>query len=160
MRSEIEHVRERRRAEAEIAFKRQQADEGRSMAPSDVVARVEGRAAVALDDVVCDKGDVMALMAERNTLKHRMAGMIAEGASLLAERDKALAEVERLKHLIFVWRQASYSGTPDEYQRAAVDLEEEAIRVSVVRAAEHRKHPSGDYCVWCRAQWPCEESEP
>jgi hypothetical protein len=68
------------------------------------------------------------------------------------------SEVERLKHLIFVWRQASYSGTPDEYQRAAVALEEEALRVSVVRAAEHRKHPTGDYCIFCRAQWPCEEA--
>lgn len=72
-----------------------------------------------------------------------------------------ISEVERLKHLIFVWRQASYSGTPDEYQRAAVSLEEEALRVSVVRAAgEHRKHPSGDHCVFCRSQWPCEEAEP
>jgi len=28
-----------------------------------------------------------------------------------------------------------------------------------IRGPEHRKHPSGDYCVWCRAQWPCEEAE-
>ena len=69
------------------------------------------------------------------------------------------SEVERLKHLIFVWRQASYSGTPDEYQRAAVDLEDEALRISVVRAEpKHAKHPTGDYCVYCRAQWPCAEA--
>lgn len=69
------------------------------------------------------------------------------------------SEVERLKHLIFVWRQASYSGTPDEYQRAAVDLEDEALRIGVVRAGpKHSKHPTGDYCVYCRSQWPCEES--
>lgn len=24
---------------------------------------------------------------------------------------------------------------------------------------EHRKHPSGDYCVFCREQWPCAEAE-
>lgn len=23
---------------------------------------------------------------------------------------------------------------------------------------KHAKHPTGDYCVYCRAQWPCEES--
>ena len=27
------------------------------------------------------------------------------------------------------------------------------------RAEEHRKHPSGDYCVFCRSQWPCAESD-
>jgi hypothetical protein len=29
-----------------------------------------------------------------------------------------------------------------------------------IRGPEHRKHPSGDYCTFCRSQWPCEESEP
>ena len=54
------------------------------------------------------------------------------------------SEVERLKHLIFVWRQASYSGTPDEYQRAAVDLEDEALRISVVRAEPKHQEGSDD----------------
>jgi len=25
--------------------------------------------------------------------------------------------------------------------------------------AQHSKHPTGDYCVYCRAQWPCAEAE-
>jgi hypothetical protein len=39
--------------------------------------------------------------------------------------------------------------------------------VELVRAApsgtaleKHEKHPTGDYCIYCRAQWPCEEAEP
>jgi hypothetical protein len=33
-------------------------------------------------------------------------------------------------------------------------------RSALAPAEEHRKHPSGDYCIFCRSQWPCEGSEP
>lgn len=98
--------------------------------------------------------DICAALAEVERLTNKL-----NADSQNFEIECLSSEVERLKHLIFVWRQASYSGTPDEYQRAAVDLEDEALRIGVTRAGpKHSKHPTGDYCVYCRSQWPCEES--
>ena len=34
-----------------------------------------------------------------------------------------------------------------------------AARAALAPAEEHRKHPSGDYCVFCRSQWPCAEAQ-
>lgn len=35
----------------------------------------------------------------------------------------------------------------------------ECTRCAALRGGgEHSKHPTGDYCVYCRSQWPCAES--
>jgi len=30
--------------------------------------------------------------------------------------------------------------------------------VKRVSDEKHAKHPTGDYCVYCLAQWPCEDA--
>lgn len=41
----------------------------------------------------------------------------------------------------------------DEYERRKAHY-----RLQEGVGGEHSKHPTGDYCVYCRAQWPCEDS--
>lgn len=49
-------------------------------------------------------------------------------------------------------RAAHQSGSREEW--------EAAVKVAVgLFTGYHYKHPVGDYCVFCHAQWPCEESE-
>ena len=57
--------------------------------------------------------------------------------ALVAERDWLR---QRLKAEIGV----------DEYERRKA--------YDAAKIEKHFKHPTGDYCVYCRAQWPCEES--
>lgn len=57
--------------------------------------------------------------------------------ALVAERDWLR---QRLKAEIGV----------DEYERRKA--------YDAAKIEEHAKHPTGDYCVFCRSQWPCTEA--
>ena len=99
----------------------------------------------------------------------------AEG---LAIADGQIADRERLERLLrrlvdgidqwnatvtpIIGRPVDYWWPALEEARAAAPEVKPCLRCSIedeIRGPEHRKHPSGDYCVWCRAQWPCEEAE-
>ena len=91
---------------------------------------------------------------------------------LTRERDEAreLIDVEKKQHLI---TKHCYDDLVDEVARleglildcgddapgSAGKLNREAHRIRAQREEEqHRKHPTGDYCVYCLSQWPCVEA--
>jgi len=97
--------------------------------------------------------------AERDTLRstvHGLSVQIEEGG----KEERALREImRRLVDGIDNWNASvePIIGRPVDYWWPALEEARAAIAPEV--KPEHRKHPSGDYCVWCRAQWPCEEAE-
>jgi hypothetical protein len=131
-----------------------------------------------LEETQTERGE---LRAEVERLKEMNAGHPTMCCGQCARQIReAKAEVERL-------RTDSLSSAPPYYrhwqeEKAKREKAEAALRelwqwsdpmdlprfvVELVRAApsgtaleKHEKHPTGDYCIYCRAQWPCEEAEP
>lgn len=66
--------------------------------------------------------------------------------------------VARLEGLILDWY-IGIPGDPAATNATAIRLASEARRIRAQREeGQHRKHPTGDYCVYCLSQWPCVEA--
>ena len=77
---------------------------------------------------------------------------------VVRERDEARDEVARLEGLILDWY-IGIPGDPAATNATAIRLASEARRIRTQREeGQHRKHPTGDYCVYCLSQWPCVEA--
>lgn len=77
---------------------------------------------------------------------------------VVRERDEARDEVARLEGLILDWY-IGIPGDPAATNATAIRLASEARRIRAQREeGQHRKHPTGDYCVYCLSQWPCVEA--
>ena len=116
--------------------------------PHVVRERNEARAEVEKERAYADASNQDAIAAEAEVA--RLSDKCAADAA------SAAAEILRLEGLILDWD--SKPKNPLEVYAAKNALIAECERIRAQREEEqHRKHPTGDYCVWCHSQWPCEE---
>lgn len=80
-----------------------------------------------------------------------------EGVVCRCELDELLTEGKRIRTAL---RGGGESPQPEPEQPATSKHNPawRALGVGQPPSEEHSKHPTGDYCVYCRSQWPCEES--
>jgi len=125
--------------------------------------------------------EVERVLAERDALREEIE---CDGGSKLARIRELEAKLAEAQSEVAKWKRISYAETKGNacVWRERCEKAEAALRelwqwsdpmdlprfvVELVRAApsgtaleKHEKHPTGDYCIYCRAQWPCEEAEP
>jgi len=91
----------------------------------------------------------------------RIEELDKERGRLLRERERWLSQrdyVRRADHLESAVRRAldQYRGDDPAEVANAMML---TLRAAIVAIEEHRKHPTGDYCTYCLAHWPCADAQ-
>jgi hypothetical protein len=85
--------------------------------------------------------------------------MEAEMERLRAALDKLIRKIETVSKdpsYEAVWLIAQIHNGPYAGPTYSAELDE--ARAALRGGGEHSKHPTGDYCVYCRSQWPCAEA--
>jgi hypothetical protein len=91
----------------------------------------------------------------------RIEELDKERGRLLNERQGWMSErdyVRRNDRLESAVRRAldQYRGDDPAEAASAMML---TLQSAIIAIEEHRKHPTGDHCAYCLAQWPCAEAQ-